>query len=541
MKLSHFAQTVSAAALIVGAAASTAHAQGSTATVAGRVFGAGATFPSLVYRDLFNCYANPFFGATTATTNYTTAVYSRCAPVGTTAATDARGNRVNTANTILFAPTGSGAGRTSFRTGVFAGSVGAANPVIFTDATNPAYPYTNGTAGVAVNFAASDATLSTTNDAINAPNQTTYTLASHGVAVPVPALLGGVGISYNLSFQPVSAFGSFTTGATVTISRLQLTRDQYCGIWSGAITNWNDSALTNPPAINGVTPTVFFTGTASQNASTNGGTTAVPGTAIPSIPITRFVRNDTSGTSFIFINHLRQTCGITGGALTDRAVNSGTATGYFNAAGIAVNNTFTVSGTALQTNGNEGVADAVSVTNGAVGYNSSDFVFPFSTRPNPNGGRAPRAALLGNQRIRNGAPYFAALNGSNVGKAISSSIPASTPLPATWTGSQSDIAAFNAYFAGTPVANPNSVLASTVTTFYPIVGFTYLVAYSCNSVDPAGQAVVDGYLDWLANSRAGAYVAGQIYKARGFAPNPSAVRSYVTRTLNPAVTSGACS
>ncbi|MBD1873870.1 phosphate ABC transporter substrate-binding protein PstS [Nodosilinea sp. FACHB-131] len=99
---------------------------------------------------------------------------------------------------------------------------------------------------------------------------------------------------------------------------LRLSREVYCGIVTGEITQWSDPAIA---AIN-------------------------PDLEIPDLPITWAHRSDGSGTTFVFVNHIDTVCdGWTGGV------------------GTSVDWPVGIGG-----QGNEGVAATIQQTEGAIGY-----------------------------------------------------------------------------------------------------------------------------------------------------------------------------
>jgi phosphate transport system substrate-binding protein len=82
-----------------------------------------------------------------------------------------------------------------------------------------------------------------------------------GGAVLLPMTAGEIVLAYNLPNKPKD---------------LKLTRAAYVGIFSGTITKWNDPAIT----------------------------AANPGVEMPDLPITVVLRSDSSGTTFVFTQHL---------------------------------------------------------------------------------------------------------------------------------------------------------------------------------------------------------------------------------------------
>ncbi len=104
---------------------------------------------------------------------------------------------------------------------------------------------------------------------------------------------------------------------------LQFSRDTYCGMVGGTITNWND------PAIAGDNPGVDF----------------------PDLPVTWVHRSDGSGTTFVFTNHMDTIC-------PDWPAGAGTSVDW---------------PVGIGGQGNEGVAAAISQNEGALGYVSYAF------------------------------------------------------------------------------------------------------------------------------------------------------------------------
>ncbi|MEO0532248.1 MAG: phosphate ABC transporter substrate-binding protein PstS [Cyanobacteria bacterium P01_A01_bin.123] len=123
-----------------------------------------------------------------------------------------------------------------------------------------------------------------------------------GDVIQVPVVGSAVVLAYNLE----------------GIKALQLSRDAYCGIATGEISNWNDPAI------------------AADN----------PDIDLPNLPITFVHREDSSGTTYMFTNHMNAACdnwsaGI--GKTVDWA-------------------------TAMAAPGNGGVTATIKQTEGAIGY-----------------------------------------------------------------------------------------------------------------------------------------------------------------------------
>lgn len=146
-----------------------------------------------------------------------------------------------------------------------------------------------------VDFAASDAPLK---EEERAQFQQKY----GAEPIQVPMTSGSIVFAYNLE----------------GVDDLELSRDAYCGIVSGDITNWNDPAI----------------------AAANEGTT------LPDEPIQFVHRSDGSGTTFQFTSHLAEACP-NWQAGADKSVEWPTGTGA---------------------KGNEGVTAQLQQTPGAIGY-----------------------------------------------------------------------------------------------------------------------------------------------------------------------------
>ena len=220
-------------------------------------------------------------------------------------------DQANTTITINYAGGGSGAGRTAFLT------------------QSPA-----------VAFGASDSPL--------AANQRTVTGSpNRGPAIQVPITTGPIALAFN------------PAGLSVPSSGLRLSRRTYCGILNGAITNWNNAAIT----------------------SDNGRQVAA------NLPIRVVRRSDNSGTTFNLTSHLNTVCK----GFTPSSFN------WTRGAGQQVNwpSTF------LSAEGGSGLVSLVGSTRGAIGYADE------STRLSA-GRTTTGRALLANQSGNFVAPTAAA-------------------------------------------------------------------------------------------------------------------------------------
>jgi phosphate transport system substrate-binding protein len=168
-----------------------------------------------------------------------------------------------------------------------------------------------------------------------------YNRASAPIAIPlfiVPVAFAYLPTyGYNASGQPL-AFNVkvpvkvTANGVSVTVGGLRLSREAYCRIWNGDITNWNHPLLQR----------------------LNGGSATNPGTSLRSgsdnivrwseegAPIRLVGRFDTAGTTDVFTRHLAAACvGITRTSVTATEAAAG------NGAGTIVNNRYATNAEAL--------------------------------------------------------------------------------------------------------------------------------------------------------------------------------------------------
>jgi phosphate transport system substrate-binding protein len=154
--------------------------------------------------------------------------------------------------------------------------------------------YINGT----VDFGASDAP-------IQGDRLESFRARYNAEPIQVPMAGGAVVFAYNLPGFDVE-------------DELNLSREAYCGIVTGEVTQWNDPLITEPN----------------------------PGVDFPDLPITFAHRSDGSGTTFIFVNHINEVC-----------------PGWEAGVGTSVDWPTGVGG-----QGNEGVAAQIQQNEGTIGY-----------------------------------------------------------------------------------------------------------------------------------------------------------------------------
>jgi ABC-type phosphate transport system substrate-binding protein len=211
-------------------------------------------------------------------------------------------------NAVTYCPTGSGAGKK-----ILAGNDSA--NFLVTGTCGGTAPAGFGAASASqAYFAGSDAPLSAT-------EYSAYTTGHGSQPVQLPAIAGAISVVFNKS----------------GVSSMTLSEGQICGIFSGQITDWSDSALT------GTVP-----------AGTSGAIRVV-------------YRSDNSGTSFSFLNHLSALCP------TNVAAGKTAATQFKTTQGFAVTGQGASAYTSLYAaqfaaSGNSGVTLAVSQVDGSIGY-----------------------------------------------------------------------------------------------------------------------------------------------------------------------------
>jgi len=425
------------AALLVASFAAPAQAQ----TVP--LYSGGGTLAEKVYRDIFNCYGNQSGGDTTTGL---TGPQTGCNGV------PAYRSNVEP----LYVGVGSGNGKKAFVNHdasqyVSGGRVPDAVPVPSTSDFNPFYGTGAGAGWVRgltnpfpkVSFTGSD-------DPLTSGDISTYNTVSGGhwgAPIQVPALITTIAVP----FTPTAGWnpkGKVQVGGSSTV---QLSTKSLCGIFTGAITNWNDPSIT------------------ADNKNTQLG----------SGPITVIYRSDGSGSTFLFTNALLNQCSHTVYPVPAQwiADNGGSATVSNNNFYINVNNAGHLPANFTGASGSGGVKAAVFGTVGAVGYLSPDFVKPIDTSANASAAANVQTYA---SLIAATAPVYKAPTAKN-GTAIFSGSLAKAPLftaascpVGTAFGQAADgICAHNPLNWG--VTNPTPASSGA----YPIGGFTFIDLYTC--------------------------------------------------------------
>ncbi len=420
------------------------------------LIGGGASFPSVAYRQIFDCQSHPL--------GYNNVDGPGPYPVSPACVSQPYGGAVWQYLWIYYAPTGSGNGKATLKSNnnqtLTAGPLSTTIPYTSSILKNYKYPQGSG-----YHFSGSDDvwTLKDVQDWNAGGNNSPQN--KFGNMIQIPALAGSVAIVLNgkgQNGQPLTQNGTPVSGSS---SAINLTRQALCGIFSGHVTKWSNSLLT----------------------ASNGGTPMGSG------QITVVHRFDGSGTNFLLTNALVSQCQFVYGpnSETDAAVvsyafpwtdrglacpgpvypqgaNQHNWPGQFPNNQCGAGNPNPVSPTSTgavftnpTTNGTQSLVDLVANTPGAIGYASPDFVQPAL----PTG---LTAANLQNQ-------WDISTNSSGVPTFVAPTLVATDAAMTSVTPS------FDATTRGNPLAwslqgvVPNPSLQGA----YPIAGFTWLEMYQC--------------------------------------------------------------
>jgi phosphate transport system substrate-binding protein len=427
------------------------------------IYSGGGTLASKVYRQMFDCVGVPI-------------------PPGPTFAACTAGPADGNIQ-ILYSPVGSGGGKRAFlnHDGSSSATIGlgvpaTTNTVPFTSTYFPTYGYPE------FHFAGSD-------DVITAADKSTYytgtnahgvsDVAQYGALVQLPSLITPITIPFNgkdgtgvaLNINPANP------NPTGAVSKLDLSMDAVCGIFSGTITQWNDPILT---ALNG-------------------------GVVLGTGQIEVVHRSDGSGTTFITSNGLVTQCASTAHPFlfTDRVSTTNPPPSPALAGSDSMNwpdlgtdqfgNPITTppGSRFVGESGSGGVAGEVASHNGAIGYLSPDF-----TAMVP-----PNTLLVANLNDLTNAGFQAPTSANAAAAMASANLGAFTVAnvtdPLTW--SQIGV-------VPSPAANT-----------YPLAGITWLDFYQCYSPASGWANLVIPYLLWHYTDPTPAAVI----QANGFAPIPS--------------------
>ncbi len=352
---------------------------------------------------------------------------------------------VNSAVTFRYASVGSGAGITAF----------------FSQTVPPASP--GPTILPPVSFAASDDPLAGTQ--VEQVVTTGSGRPNSGKAIQVPVVGVGITLSYN------------STGLTIPAAGLRLSRNTYCGILNGSITNWNDSRI----------------------RTDNGGTAIAA-----NLPIRVVRRSDSSGSTFVLSTHLNTACktaatpGLQTTSVWNRGVGSISSSGTVPPTPPA--NTVVWPASFLSASGGGAVATTISTTSGAIGYVDS------ATRL----ARSLPAALLRNRAGTYVGPTTAGIQGALSGGTV---------------------VTYGAAPANRLVRIDN-LADPTPSTAYPISTASYLLFYD-RYANTTIAANIRAFINWaLGGTPASTPTADSIAIARGYAPLPAAIKTQSRNVVN---------
>ncbi|MDZ8239056.1 MAG: substrate-binding domain-containing protein [Nostoc sp. ChiQUE01a] len=367
---------------------------------------------------------------------------------------------VASTTTFRYASVGSGAGISAF----------------FSQTVPPASP--GPTILAPVSFAATDDPLAGTQ--VEQTVTTGSGRPNSGKAIQVPVAGVGITLSYN------------RTGLTIPAAGLRLSRNTYCGILKGTITNWNDTRI----------------------RTDNGGAVIAA-----NLPIRVVRRSDSSGSTFVLSTHLNTVCKTAATStlqvanIWDKGVGSISTSGTVPPTPPA--NTVVWPTSFLSASGGGGVATTISTTSGAIGYVDS------ATRL----ARNLPAALLRNR------------SGAYVGP--------------TTSGIQGALSVGTIVKYGTAPANRliriDNLADPTATTAYPISTATYVLFYDVYQNSTTGNLIatrIRSFISWaLANAtqpvpptiNSSNPTPDQIAINRGYAPLPNSIKTVARTVVNTCV------
>lgn len=464
------------------------------AMAASPLYSGGGTLAEKAYRDIFNAYGSVAGG-------------DLACGVRTPPSTP-----YNSAVEVLYVGVGSGNGKKAFDAHdanlyVSGSRVPDSPPVPSTRDFGPFYgsgtgcswnPAASGPAFPTVSFTGSD-------DPLTASDVSAVTALGFGNPIQVPTLITAI----TLPFTPTASWTSKGTTPTGGSSAVNLTTDVICGIFTGAIRNWNDPEIK----------------AANKNVQLGSGIIKV------------VYRHDGSGTTFLFTNALLNQCGTRTNPvsthpfstqwLTDNDIpnkapytsNTSFFINVFNAGHLPTNfiNNSSLTGVVGGAQGSRGVQLAVDATPGAIGYVSPDFVRPIVTGNDSNG--HPIAASANPQTyytyINKLTPTYIAPTAKNATQIMTG------VNPPSFSGSPAP--ALNPLNWGVVNPKPISKIA------YPFGGFTFIDLYSCYASATDVASLVSptagklGLFRWYYGSTTenGGQV-NSLLAADGFAPLPTA-------------------
>jgi ABC-type phosphate transport system substrate-binding protein len=325
--------------------------------------------------------------------------------------------------------------------------------------------------------------------------------------IQIPGIVAAIAVP----FQPAPNWAPNGGAVAGTTTKVQLSTNTLCGIFTGKINKWNDPHITK------------------DNRGKRLGTG----------PITVVYRNDSSGTTFLFTNALINQCGtgahrtkssypIPATWLKDNGLTPGkTAPFYrsntsffinvFNKGHLPANfyNDQASSGVVGGASGSDGIKKAILATPGSIGYVSPDFVSPVDKS-------GPAAANLQTYATfsAGSTPVYKAPTAANAIPIMAASKPPKFPTE-----------------AGNPLnwgaVNPTPTAA----TAYPIGGFSFIDLHRCYTSARDVAALVGtsgkvGYLAWYYGAPSvNKNAPASILSKDGFASVPAAWRLAINKLL----------
>lgn len=382
----------------------------------------------------------------------------------------------------------------------------------------------------------------------NGSSTVTYSTAAYGQPIQIPAFEVNVAIPVNTSSLTVNS--AIPASTTTQGAAIQLTTAQMCAIFSGLVSDWNDTTTVIP----------YLDSAGAQQTTTFHAANVGNGIGIPaaysglSKTIKVVYRGDGSGTSFIVTNYLKAVCPLLDPNDTYKYQS------IFNTANLpntsfnnlvtnintSRTNGSTITGQWVPATGSGGVASSISTdaaNGGRIGYVSADFTQPYTTQvaSGTTTVTAPLSAALQNENLRGAGIYvpntvstsaltFVAPTPDGANNAWND-INLRTPST-TWTWADYDIYknVFTPTTTGAPVTQNGvnvaglSVLPLTsMANAYPLSGTAFMYAYSCYSVQGDANRVANlrNFLNWYvkgADSSDPAYDAkvSQVIQNNGF-------------------------
>lgn len=611
-----------AAAALLGSAAQAQFAIGATS-----INGAGASLPQNIVRQSGDCYGGKAvlgFGVTSGTPEASKSLFDFDF---NTPALDTIGNRFNCAGnaaappftkpypaagsavfgsprivqpnvTVNYISTGSGTGVNSFLKGELLGTSSSSTtvPIILSSGS----PVINSTSGF--QFAVSETALSSGN--ITTYNNTAVTpfggantgtpAALFGPPIQVPLVVAPVAIAYDPVYAKERNNGGLINEYRFKVAAaradgsggLKLTRQQYCAILNGTITNWNQlPAAIVDKDVNDPAPfdvPIRLVGRSETSGTTSVYTRAIAaqcsgqpnidinprklgGQPVPNLqPIVNKFTNSENRLPYDASVTIAGTA-YSGSASTVSPVNS-LSGAFFDKGTVAITIGTEAAGLYGVANGNDGVAAFLNyhpdpsgtignrTVNGRIAYMSPEQALP-ATLFNGANAYGLNTASLG---VNGGAGSFVAPDAKNANAAFAGAFPpeskgtAGAYCAAAATGcTPNDIdpvtAGVQAGNRANPLdwvapANKSATAVAAPTKGYPIIGTSNILLYTCYAT-PERRQTVNGYVATMMGKTTKDYnndtaaaglftdTVNGLFAKNGLAPLPASWRNAITETF----------